>query len=425
MVSFSCRALRRARWAPQVAVALLLSGVVPPLAADVASDPPLGYQDAVSLALAEQPALSSLAAMADAARAQAVAAGELPDPSLSVGISEIPVNTDDRFSLTRDGDTDVMLGIRQEFPRAAKRQLRRARLNDEALVLDAERDDMARRIAEQTGLAWLDTWWAEGARTLTAATLAETERQHEALRIAFAAGQGSQSALLGIEVEIGRLRDRLDGLDQQQASARHRLSRWIGEAAYRPTSGAPPLEIDASVTALQERLTDHPHLLAKQARIHQAETDIALAKQDYRPDWALTVALGYRPAFSEMGTVMVEVPLPMFTAKRQDRRLEAAHAEAAARSAQLEDRLRLHRAHIREWATDAAALQARWQRYDTELLPLAQRRVAVTTAAYAAGKQPLEEVLEARRAVLALALEALDLQRDAAQRRIQLNYFAP
>ncbi len=126
MTSTTILADRRARSAVRRAVAL---GAALALAGASAWSEP-GADGSLTLGAAEQAALSAQplldrqAAMVRAADERAVAAARLPDPQLLFGVSELPANTGDRFRFDRDGDTDIMIGVMQEFPRAEKRRLR-------------------------------------------------------------------------------------------------------------------------------------------------------------------------------------------------------------------------------------------------------------------------------------------------------------
>ncbi len=87
---------------------------------------PLTLAEAQRLAVQRSPQLASQAAMADAAREMAVAAGELPDPQLLAGIENVPVSGPDRFS-AREPMTMARVGLMQMFPREEKRRLRNER----------------------------------------------------------------------------------------------------------------------------------------------------------------------------------------------------------------------------------------------------------------------------------------------------------
>ncbi len=70
--------------------------------------------------------------MVEAAREMAGPPAELPDPQLFFGVENVPTGGADRWSLTRDGMTMTRVGLMQEFPRAAKRELRAERARRDA-----------------------------------------------------------------------------------------------------------------------------------------------------------------------------------------------------------------------------------------------------------------------------------------------------
>ena len=112
-------------------------------------------------------------AAAGAARAMAVAAGQLPDPVLKAGISNLPVNGSDRFSLTRDFMTMRSIGVMQEFTRSDKRQARAARFDREAEVADAGRAVALANLRRDTATAWLDRYYQGRMRDLLQTQRAE------------------------------------------------------------------------------------------------------------------------------------------------------------------------------------------------------------------------------------------------------------
>ncbi len=404
--SFVLPAVARAQGAPDASVALSLG-------------------DAAALAVRRQPQIDALEAEAGSARQRATAAGELPDPRLSFGISDLTLQGSDRFTLREESDTQITAGIRQDFPRADKRRLKRERAEHEAEAFDAERLATERTIARDAGLAWLDVWKAEASRRIANQTLAEAERQEHAMEIAYTAGRGSQAEFLAAKIEAESLRDQIDGFAQQSRHYRNGLARWIGGAAFDPISSELPAEIAPDAVSLSAALVTHPHFVAEARKVATAEADVELARQDYRPDWALTVGYGHRPAFADYAQVQVEIPLPVFTANRQDQQLQAALGMEAAQQFRLDDALRGHRAEIQLNAEDWTLLQERLSRYDRLLLPQAESRVNAAIAAYGAGSGALRDVLDARRRALEIAMQRLDLQADSARHQVQLHYFAP
>src|SRR5947209_1925322 len=164
--------------------------------ADPASDRPLTLQDATRLALLDQPILNGREASIEAARQQAVAAAQLPDPKLSGGLKELPMDTPEAFSLRRDNFTEFTVGISQEFTRAEKRHLRGARRSQGADVDRAALDNDARSVRRDASLAWLEVYEAEQAYRLTQRLIDESALQVRALEKDYAAGKASQADVL-------------------------------------------------------------------------------------------------------------------------------------------------------------------------------------------------------------------------------------
>ena len=109
---------------------------------------------------------------------------------------------------------------------------------------------------------------------------------------------------------------------------------------------------------------------------------------------------------------MGSVTLPIFTGKRQQPRIRAAEAGAAAAQAERADRLRALQV---EFETDLAAwrsAQRQWERARDELLPLARSRVEFETASFAAERADLIDVISAKADLALLDLEMLE--REAA-----------
>src|SRR4051812_45700664 len=81
----------------------------PPHTADLsagATAAPLTLEEAAKLSLVNQPILTGREALIDANERQAIAASQLPDPKLSTGLKELPVDTSEAFSVRRDNFTE-------------------------------------------------------------------------------------------------------------------------------------------------------------------------------------------------------------------------------------------------------------------------------------------------------------------------------
>lgn len=381
---------------------------------------------AQELAATRQPLLEAQTAAVAAARESAVAAGQLPDPKLSGGIVDLPIEGTDRFSTRRDNFTMVSVGVMQEFPRAEKRRLLGARGEHEADMADQLLIASRLEVRRDAALAWLGVWQPERAAELARASVRESELQLQATQIAYTAGTASQADVLAARVATAMLRDDLAGLEQSAQVARGRLSRWIGaEAAQRllcpdlPAWPSPP-----ALDAMLAQLRNHPHLNAHARRVAVAQDEVALAEQAYKPDWGVELAYANRPDFADYVSLSFSIDLPVFTANRQDRGLAAKLAGQSAAEQMREDTFREEEADLRQNWSGWQRLQERLRQFEADILPQSEQRTAVATAAWKAGQGSLASVLEARSMALDVRMKHLELLTDAARLRLNLLYLA-
>ena len=273
-------------------------------------------------------------------------------------------------------------------------------------------------------LAWLSAWRLIGAQELTRASVVEAERQIEAAEIAYRVGRSSQADVLAARVALDLLRDQLAGLEQGERRARNELRRWIGDAAERPIAADLPPWPEPDGDALLAQLDGHPHVAAQAAAVDAALADVRLAEEEDKPDWSVMFGYGYRPEFSNMATLQFEIGLPLFTANRQDRVVNARVAEVDRAEQMKQDWLRRHRAEIRADVDDWGRLRARIENFDQVILPQARQRLDAALAGYATGGGALLPILDSRRGLLDIRLQRLDLAHEAARRQVALQYFA-
>lgn len=413
------RILKSLALAPLLLVALTAS------ATDEPDPAALELEEAASLAITAQPLLDAQRHAVRGAREAAVASGQLPDPMLVGGLTDLTITGPHRYTLRNESDTQFMLGLKQTFPGGDEPALRGARGAAEADRLAAELNEQQRLIRREAGLVWLEVWKATQAQALVKASVDEAERQVEAVDIAYRSGRATQAELLASRVSVELLHDALANLEQQEWHARNQLRRWIGTAADRLICPDLPAWTTPDEARLLAHLETHPHVAAQSGAILVARADVDLAKAEYSPDWSIQAGYGYRPDFADYASVQFEIGLPVFTRNRQDRATESRVAEMERAESLKEDWLRQHRAEIRLNVTDWQRLQERFRRYDETILPQARQRLEAAMAGYGAGGGTLTSVLDARRSLLDIRMQRLELQLDAARHQVQLEYFAP
>ncbi len=388
----------------------------------------LSLAEAQRLAASDAPQLNAQAAALRAMQQSAISAGQQADPKLIIGVDNLPVDTSDRFSFTRDFMTMRKIGFMQEFTRSEKLKLRGERaeseVRKEAAVLSLVEVNLNRDVA----LAWIDRYFAERQLALLKELARESELQVTTATATLAGGRGQVSDPLAARMAVALVADRTIDGERTHARAVANLGRWIGAAARQPLDAPPAFDtLTTHHTDLIGNIDSHPHLAMYAPMLAMAKSEVALATAAKQPDWSLEVAYAQRgPAFSNMLSIGVRIDLPIFQSKRQDPAITAKVALGAQIRAQLEDARRAHLAEIESMVADWDAATARLARYRADLLPLAKSRTELALAAYRGGrvdmKSDLASVLEARRSEIDTRMGYLAAQSEQARAWANLNF---
>jgi outer membrane protein TolC len=393
----------------------------------IAADAPLTLAEAQRRAVERSASLTAQDSAIRAAREMAVAAGQLPDPVLTVGVDNLPVDGSDAFSFGRDFMTMRKIGVAQELTREAKRNLRTQRFEREADKDLADKDVLIASIERDTAQAWLDRYYTEAMAALVAEQQAQTQLEIEAAESAYRGGRGSHADIYAARSALGALDDRASELERRVRNAKTMLARWAGVGPDAPLASEPAMEtIALDPATLDTRLEHHPEIASLARQVDMAEADAHVAQANRSPDWSVEVSYSQRgAAYSNLISVSVSVPLPWDRANRQDREVAAKLALADQVRAQREDMLRAHTAEVRILIAEWENGRERHERYEKQLVPLAKDRTAAVLAAYRGGKASLADVLAARRNEIDVRMQALQLTADTARLWAQLNFLLP
>ena len=388
-----------------------------PLVTVAAGESPLTLEEAITRALEESPQVSASAARLDAATARAPSAGRLPDPELVAAVDNLPIDTADRYSFSRDFMTMRRVGFMQTFPSGAKRDLQRVHAEQEIGVAQAVLRKTRFDTAQAASEAWIAAAVADESLERLRELKPEVERQANATRAALASGRVSSAEALTAQAAAARLDDRILALEQEAQMRKAELRRWVADGADRPLAPIPTnLELGHSTEALVSGVTQHAPLAPLVARIAVAETEVDLARADKRPDWSAELSYQKRGAeFSNMVSLEFRVGLPVFSKHRQNSIIAEKLATVRAEQAERDAEVRMHTAEVSAAAAEWSQSRKRLEHYRAELLPLAHDRTRAALAAYGAGRADLRSTSEALTEEIDAQLEYVELQGSVAR----------
>ena len=362
-----------------------------------------------------------------AAREMSVAAGQLPDPVLTIGVENLPVEGPDRFSFTRDFMTMRRIAVMQEITRREKRDLKSERQDLEASRIEAELEASRATLQRDVAIAWLDAWYAQAARRAVQELHARAASEVESAELAYRTARGSQADVLMARGNVATIEDRLDEQQRRIRTTRTLLARWTGAPDAAPSEGKPDIAtLRPHVHDLRKSLESHPQIAVLRAQERIASAEVRLAQANRQPDWSVELAYNVRgSAFGDMVSFGVSMPLPWDRANRQDREVAAKLAMVGQAEATREETLRQHAAELATMLQEWEANLVRLRRFNEHIAPLAVARSEAAETVYRAGRGTLNEVLAARRAELDVRIQALQLEQETARLWAQLNYLIP
>jgi outer membrane protein TolC len=393
------------------------------------ADPVLTLAEAEEVALARDGGLDQLRARRDALGDAAIAEAELPDPQLRFGAMNVPT---DSFDLDQEPMTQVQVGLRQRFQPGRTRSIARERGEVLATVQEARTLDRERGVRQAVRGAWIEHAWTSGAAGLLAEQQLWFAQLDEAATAAYASGRRPQHELLRIAMEREFLEERQVELRQMALTSRAALARWLGsDAVPAAITELPTLPDPGPPAAGAERITAHPAVLAARREAEASALEVDLARQRYRPGWAVDVAYGFRDGEDADGddradflSAMLSFDVPLFTGNRQDRRVSSAAAEERGRRARLTE-------VQRELLAGYEAATARWESladrievFETRVVPSAEANVVATRQAYRNDVVPFDELVSAEKALLQARTRLLRLRTDRLLAQSEMLYLA-
>jgi len=363
----------------------------------------------------------------DALEESAVADGQLPDPQLNVGLFNAPL---DNFDLDREPNTQLRFGVSQSFPRGETLKIR----SQQTLWSGKEQDYRSQdQLAQSVRLArenYLDIYYNVGAQEIIHESHQYFAQLVDIAESFYSVGRVNQQDVLRAQLELSRLEERVIIFEKNEELARAQLSKWLDERAYEVIDTEfPTLDKLEEQHTVVNQLIDHPRIKASDTVISYFSEGVAIAEEQYKPGWS--VGVEYRKRFgnntdgsdrADQMTALVKVDLPIFTDKRQDRRLSSSQHQVMAAKDLRSDQLQVFKQSVfREFST-LVKFQEQSMLYDTRLTPDANANASASLKAYQSGVTEFTTLARARITQLDVQLEALRVKVEAAKAHIRILY---
>lgn len=354
------------------------------------------------------------------AEADLVAAGQAPNPQLSLNVASISPQEGFGAGGLREKQMDSILRLEQLIERGEKRELRTQSADAR---LDATRRDFDDARRQQRLLLWsayYDLLLMQEKRRAAVDAAALYARSLEAGEARLRAGDISLSDRSRLRVEKLRAendaRQAVADLDRAQVALAYLIGQEAAASKLVAVDAWPVLDSEAPAAG-DAVIAQRPDIRAAQARVVAAEAARDLARSLKKRDVTVGVQLEHNLQNAPRNSFGFGVSVPLFVRYEYEGEIARAEADLQLAREQLERLVAQALGDADQARSQLAASAERRQRLETELLPDAERVARSAEFAYSKGAMGLGDLLDARRVWRQVQLDAAQTRADYAKAR--------
>lgn len=379
----------------------------------------LTLNEAIGIALAQNPELRASASRVEAAAGRAYQAKLWTNPELELNAEEWPTSNGRGFS-----DAKQTIGVAQTLPFPGKKSLDRRIGNAGVKLSEAELVLRRVEIIRNVKAAFFQVLAAERLVAAAGELVKVAESSADAARKRVEAGATSDQEQLRAEIQLEQAKTDLVDFQRELVAARQGFVTLLGRPDLRDAALSGALAESANTALLEQGperwLTTHPSSLGARTARERAELELRRARLEPFPDVNVGVAGG---RLGETDESIVELrfslPIPLIDrakGKKQEARANLSIAEAEVVS--IEQRL------LREWGIASQRLRAAIDQvtnYRERILPKAEKALELVRGGFEQGKFGFIDLLDTQRttAEARLAYQQKLLELNIAQAELE------
>jgi cobalt-zinc-cadmium efflux system outer membrane protein len=319
----------------------------------------------------------------------------LPDPMISTGYASAGAPYPGA-GLGEDPNASLGLMLSQEIPYPGKRELRAEVMRREAAAERQQVDAARLSLIARTKQAYF--------RLAAAYQLDEILRSNHDLLTTllkvsesrYAVGQAAQQDVIRTQAQLSLIALQRERVARERRTREGELNALMNRAPEAPI-GRPadlaPMSLDLTLPALVARAASGaPMLLRDRLMASRSEAAIAVAKRDFKPDFAVSGGYNYMGSMPDMFEFRFDVVVPLQRARRRaavaERELTLAADQQTAESTRLLLQNRVQEDY--QMATTAGELATL---YRDAVLPQAQLALESSVSSYQTGAVDFLSVL--------------------------------
>src|SRR5262245_20240006 len=411
----------------RVLLGIALAGPLPALAQSVDLTA-LTLTQAEELLQTRNRELQAARRAVEAAGAGTLSAGAYPNPTLSLGVAAINPQAGIGSGGLRDKTIDSSVRLDQVIERGDRRELRlaNARSLESASTEDLSEAQRQQRLALRS--AYYDLLFAQDKVDIARDTIMLFEGSVRAAELRLKAGDIAAADVARLRVDALRAQNDARAAEADQRRAQLALAYMIGaESAaigIRAVDPWPSIYAERPGGSVDELIEARPDVRAAKNRFEAAQNARELARSLRTRDVSVGASFDHypvNPGFAQGSgagtgnTFGVFLSVPLFIGNKYEGEIARAEVDYSAAMEALEKVRAQARTEIARSFSDLQATAERLQRYDESLLVEAKRAADSAEFAYKNGAIGVMDLLDARRTLRAIQIDAASARNDHAK----------
>ncbi len=372
---------------------LVLAAVVGVFAGEARGEDAPSVDELVALALERAPSLTALRARAEAAKEEVGPAGVMPDPTLEFLYQDINFP---EYTVGEEEMSLIGVELRQPLPFFGKRGARREAARAQATLRENERAERERNVAFEVRRLYAQIYAVDWARESLTAAAEFLDLLQATITARYSAGQVELADQVKAQLQVSRVRERLDDLEAERAALVAAMNRYLDQPTGAPLGrvaslpDVPPPAAGWDSLALQRS----PRLATSGAAVSAAAAKVGAARKEGPTDFFVGAGYAYRGDLDYVGTLRIGTELPFWRGGRTKPLVRAAEKELEMARAEQRDAEAATRAEVARLTAFWTRSEAQVRRYREALLPQSSTALDAARASYLAGRGDFPAVIE-------------------------------
>lgn len=388
-------------------------------------------EEIIGISIERSPKLKMLHSKMDAARSRKSQNSNLPDPVLSIGLVNMPVNS---FSFTQEPMTGKLLSLSQGIPFPGKLQTIEDAASIDELTVQQEINEEVNRIKRDVSNTFMEYQFYKKTLTIIKQKKKLIRSISSVVKTKYSVGEASQQNILNTDLTLTELDDRIEEQKSLFRTAEEKLKAYmlthdsIIVQEHSEETGFPNDSVSHS--SVIELIRNNRPLLKQISLLKKkAELQTSVSEYDFYPDFKLTLQYNQRDNIAATGTnlndfvsVIVGLNLPINYGGKKTSKVEENRSIVEYFKHLYDSNLQIIRIELERILAGIYSLQKRKTLIEQTKLIQASENFKSSLSAYQVSMVDFVNVIQSVNSLLDIEIEKERIEKDLHQELANLEF---